>query len=57
MPGKGGSAIFQIDGSSTSASVGESIGGTGWRLQSASGDSVVLERDGQQQRVSISGGL
>jgi hypothetical protein len=55
--GKGGSAIFQMGGSSTSAAVGETIGSTGWRLQEASGDSVVIERNGQQQRVSISGGF
>jgi type II secretory pathway component PulC len=55
--GKGGSAIFQMGGSSTSAAVGEAIGSTGWRLQEASGDSVVIERNGEQQRVSISGGF
>lgn len=57
VPGQSGSAIFQMGGSSTSASVGEAIGSTGWRLSSASGNSVVIERNGQQQRVSISGGF
>ncbi len=57
VPGQSGSAIFQMGGSSTSASVGEAIGATGWRLHSASGNSVVIERNGQQQRVSISGGF
>lgn len=57
VPGQSGSAIFQMGGSSTSASVGEAIGSTGWRLRSASGNSVVIERNGQQQRVSISGGF
>ncbi len=57
VPGQSGSAIFQMGGSSTSASVGEPIGNSGWRLHSASGDSVVIERDGRQQRVSISGGF
>ncbi len=57
VPGENGSAIFQMGGSSTSASVGEMIGSTGWRLRSASGESVVIERNGQQQQVSISGGF
>ncbi|MDM7937766.1 MAG: hypothetical protein QUV06_09945 [Cyanobium sp. CZS 48M] len=57
VPGQNGSAIFQMGGSSTSASVGEAIGSTGWRLHSANGNSVVIERNGQQQRVSISGGF
>ncbi|MCT0219606.1 hypothetical protein KQ304_11475 [Synechococcus sp. CS-1329] len=57
VPGQSGSAIFQMGGSSTSAAVGETIGATGWRLHSANGNSVVIERNGQQQRVSISGGF
>jgi hypothetical protein len=57
VPGQGGSAIFQIGASSTSAAVGESIGSTGWRLRSASGDSVILEKGGEQRRVSISSGF
>lgn len=57
VPGRPGSAIFQVNGSSTSAAAGESIGGSGWRLQAASGDSAVIERDGIQRRISISSGL
>jgi hypothetical protein len=57
VPGRPGSAIFQVSGSSTSAAAGESIGGSGWRLQSANGDSAVIERDGIQRRISISSGL
>lgn len=57
VPGHNGSAIFQIGGSSTSAAVGESIGSSGWRLRSASGDSAVIEKDGDQRRVSISSGF
>jgi hypothetical protein len=56
-PGRPASAIFQVEGSSTSAAAGESIGNSGWRLQSASGDSAVIERQGVQQRISISSGL
>jgi len=54
--GKGGSAIFSLDGTATSTQVGEPIGATGWRLQAADGESVVIERNGQQQRVSLGGG-
>ncbi|MEX0587620.1 MAG: hypothetical protein WD136_00010 [Cyanobium sp.] len=56
VPGQSGSAIFQIGGSSTSAAVGESIGSSGWRLHSANGDSAVIEKGGEQRRVSISSG-
>jgi len=57
IPGRSGSAIFQIGGTSTNAVVGESIGGSGWRLRSASGDSAVIERGGQVRRISISSGF
>ena len=57
VPGRSGSAIFQIGGSSTNASVGESIAGSGWRLRSASGDNAVIERGGQVRRLSISSGF
>lgn len=54
VPGQSGSAIFQLGGSSTSAAVGESIGSSGWRLRSASGDTAVIEKGGEQRRISIS---
>ena len=57
IAGRSGSAIFQIGGTSTNATVGESIGGSGWRLRSASGDSAVIERGGQVRRISISSGF
>ncbi|MFO7629315.1 MAG: hypothetical protein R6W06_07325 [Prochlorococcaceae cyanobacterium] len=57
VPGRAGSAIFQLGGSSSSAAVGESIGGSGWRLRSASGDTAVIERGGEQRQVSISSGF
>lgn len=57
VPGQSGSAIFQLGGSSTSAAVGESIGSSGWRLRSASGDSAVIEKGGEQRRISISSGF
>lgn len=57
IPGSSGSAIFQLGRSSTSAAVGEAIGNSGWRLQSASGESAVIERAGEQRRLSISSGF
>jgi hypothetical protein len=57
VPGQSGSAIFQLGGSSTSAAVGESIGSSGWRLRSASGDMAVIEKGGEQRRISISSGF
>lgn len=57
VPGRPGSAIFQVDGSSSSAAAGEAIGSSGWRLQSASGDTAVIERNGVQRRISISSGF
>jgi hypothetical protein len=57
IPGKPGSAIFQVGGSSTNALVGESIGSSGWRLVSTAGDSAVIERSGVSRRVSISAGF
>jgi len=55
--GRGSSAIFQIGGSSSSAAVGETIAGSGWRLRSVAGEGAVIERGGQVRRLSISSGL
>ena len=57
VPGLPASAIFQVNGSSTSAASGEAIGNSGWRLLSADGDTAVIERQGLQKRVSISSGF
>lgn len=57
VPGRSGSAIFQMGNSSTSVGVGEMIGSSGWRLRSASGDSAVIEKGSTQRMVSISGGF
>ena len=57
IPGQPGSAIFQNDGSSSSTSVGDTIGSTDWRLISISGDSAVIERGGSRRHVSISSGF
>jgi hypothetical protein len=57
IPGKPGSAIFQVGGSSTNALVGENIGSSGWQLVSTTGDGAVIERGGSRRRVSISSGF
>lgn len=57
IPGQPGSAIFQSNGSSSSTSVGDTIGSTDWRLISISGDSAVIERGGSRRHVSISSGF
>lgn len=54
--GRPASAIFQMGGSSTSVSAGESIGASGWRLRSADGDAALIERGGEVRRISISNG-
>lgn len=54
VQGSSGAAIFQVGGTTTNVSVGEPIGSSGWRLQSANGDTVVIESQGKQRQVSIS---
>jgi hypothetical protein len=51
--GTAGSAIFQWEGSSANARAGETIGASGWRLRTTNGDSAIIERGGQQQRLSL----
>ena len=51
----GGSAIFQLDNQSLSATPGESIGNSGWSLLSLSSNGAVIERNGQRQSLSIGG--
>jgi hypothetical protein len=55
-PGKASSAIFQTGGNSSNVGVGESIGSSGWRLRSAEGDAVLIERGGEVRRVSLGSG-
>jgi hypothetical protein len=55
-PGKAGSAIFQVGGTSSNVGVGQAIGSSGWRLRSAEGDTVLIERGGQVRRLSIGNG-
>ena len=55
-PGKVGSAIFQMGGSTSTVSVGEAIGNSGWRLRSTDGDSVQIEHEGDVRRIAIGSG-
>ncbi len=52
--GTSGSAIFQWKENSTNVKVGETIGTSGWRLQTANDVGVIIERGGMQRRISIS---
>ena len=54
--GKSGAAILQWEGSSTSVNAGETIGTSGWRLRETNSESAIIERGGQQQRISINSG-
>lgn len=56
VPGKPGSAIFQMGGSTSTVSVGDNIGGSGWRLIASDGDGVQIEHQGEVRRISIGGG-
>lgn len=55
-PGKPGSAIFQMGGSTSTVAVGDSIGSSGWRLRSTEGDSVLIDHDGDVRRITIGSG-
>ncbi len=55
-PSGAGSAIFQIGEATVNVSVGESIGGSGWRLRAADDESVLIERGAERRRVSIVSG-
>jgi len=50
-----GSAIFQLGGLSLSTVPGESIGNSGWTLQSVSANGAVIERSGASQSLSVGG--
>lgn len=56
VPGKPGSAIFQLGGSTSTVAVGETIGSSGWRLIASDLDSVQIEHQGEVRRISIGGG-
>ena len=50
-----GSAIFQLGDLSLSTVPGESIGNSGWTLQSVSANGAVIERSGATQSLSVGG--
>ena len=50
-----GSAIFQLDQLSLSASPGEAIGNSGWQLRSVQTNGAVIERDGDVRNLSVGG--
>ena len=54
-PGGRSSAIFQIDNGSVSAGIGESLGGSGWILESVGDTSAVIRKNGQLRTVSVGG--
>jgi hypothetical protein len=52
-PGRSGSAIFQVGDASINVNVGESIGGSGWRLRAADAESALIERGSEVRRIAI----
>ena len=50
-----GSAIFQLDQLSVSASPGEAIGNSGWRLKTVQANGAVIEREGVERSLSVGG--
>ena len=54
-PGGNSSAIFQLGTTSLSAGIGESIGSSGWRLDSISSGDAVISQHGQQRTLSVGG--
>ena len=54
-PGGNSSAIFQLDTTSLSAGIGESIGNSGWRLDAITSSGAVISQQGQQRTLSVGG--
>ena len=54
-PGGNSSAIFQLGTTSLSAGIGESIGSSGWRLDSINSGGAVISQHGQQRTLSVGG--
>ena len=50
-----GSAIFRLEQLSLSATPGELIGNSGWRLHSVQASGAVIERQGQQRNLTVGG--
>jgi hypothetical protein len=45
-----------MGGSTSTVSVSEPIGSSGWRLRSTDGDSVLIEHDRDVRRIAIGSG-
>ena len=54
-PGGRSSAIFQLNNASISAAVGESLGSSGWALESVGESSAVIRNNGQLRTLSVGG--
>ena len=54
-PGGRSSAIFQLNNASVSAAVGESLGSSGWTLESVGESSAVIRNNGQVRTLSVGG--
>ena len=54
-PGGRSSAIFQLNNTSVSAAIGESLGSSGWTLESVGESSAVIRNNGQVRTLSIGG--
>ena len=50
-----GSAIFQLDQLSLSATPGEAIGNSGWRLKTVQANGAVIEHNGEERSLSVGG--
>ena len=54
-PGGRSSAIFQLNNASVSAAIGESLGSSGWTLESVGESSAVIRNNGQVSTLSVGG--
>ena len=54
-PGGRSSAIFQINNTSVSAEIGESLGSSGWTLASVGTSSAVIRNNRQEHTLSVGG--
>ena len=54
-PGGRSSAIFQLNSASVSAAIGESLGSSGWTLESVGESSAMIRNNGQVRTLSVGG--
>lgn len=55
VPGRGSTAIFNTATGSITAAVGETIGSSGWQLQSVANDQVQVSHQGLVRSLNLSG--